>query len=62
MGRSIPRPRRSTGKVTIAAVAPLAGGGTRTVSRAVRTPEQVSDKQREKSEAAVPELASMPKL
>ncbi len=46
---SIPRKRRSTGKVTIADVAQLAGVGTMTVSRALRTPEQVSDKLREKS-------------
>ncbi|EHC65124.1 LacI transcriptional regulator [Salmonella enterica subsp. enterica serovar Minnesota str. A4-603] len=53
---SIPRKRRSTGKVTIADVAQLAGVGTMTVSRALRTPEQVSDKLREKIEAAVHEL------
>lgn len=46
---SILRKRRSTGKVTIADVAQLAGVGTMTVSRALRTPEQVSDKLREKS-------------
>ena len=48
---SITRKRRSTGKVTIADVAQLAGVGTMTVSRALRTPEQVSDKLREKIEA-----------
>lgn len=58
---SIPRKRRSTGKVTIADVAQLAGVGTMTVSRALRTPEQVSDKLREKIEAAVHELGYMPK-
>ncbi len=46
---SIPRKRRSTGEVTIADVAQLAGVGTMTVSRALRAPEQVSDKLREKS-------------
>lgn len=59
---SITRKRRSTGKVTIADVAQLAGVGTMTVSRALRTPEQVSDKLREKIEAAVNELGYMPNL
>lgn len=45
---SLTRKRRSTGKVTLADVAQLAGVGTMTVSRALRTPEQVSDKLREK--------------
>ncbi|HCP1425521.1 TPA: LacI family DNA-binding transcriptional regulator, partial [Escherichia coli] len=49
-------------KVTIADVAQLAGVGTMTVSRALRTPEQVSDKLREKIEAAVNELGYMPNL
>lgn len=40
---SLTRKRRSTGKVTLADVAQLAGVGTMTVSRALRTPEQVSD-------------------
>ena len=47
---SLTRKRRSTGKVTLADVAQLAGVGTMTVSRALRTPEQVSDKLREKIE------------
>jgi len=59
---SVTRKRRSTGKVTIADVALLAGVGTMTVSRALRTPEQVSDKLREKIEAAVEELGYMPNL
>ena len=59
---AITRKRRSTGKVTIADVAQLAGVGTMTVSRALRTPEQVSDKLREKVEAAVNELGYMPNL
>ncbi|EPE1887553.1 LacI family DNA-binding transcriptional regulator [Escherichia coli] len=59
---AITRKRRSTGKVTIADVAQLAGVGTMTVSRALRTPEQVSDKLREKIEAAVYELGYMPNL
>ncbi|VFS80091.1 Gluconate utilization system GNT-I transcriptional repressor [Raoultella planticola] len=57
---SLTRKRRSTGKVTLADVAQLAGVGTMTVSRALRTPEQVSDKLREKIEAAVQELGYMP--
>ena len=59
---SLTRKRRSTGKVTLADVAQLAGVGTMTVSRALRTPEQVSDKLREKIEAAVQELGYMPNL
>ena len=59
---AITRKRRSTGKVTIADVAQLAGVGTMTVSRALRTPGQVSDKLREKIEAAVNELGYMPNL
>ena len=59
---AITRKRRSTGKVTIADVAQLAGVGTMTVSRALRTPEQVSDKLREKIEAAGNELGYMPNL
>ena len=59
---AITRKRRSTGKVTIADVAQLAGVGTMTVSRALRPPEQVSDKLREKIEAAVNELGYMPNL
>ncbi|HGT5595881.1 TPA: LacI family DNA-binding transcriptional regulator [Escherichia coli] len=59
---AITRKRRNTGKVTIADVAQLAGVGTMTVSRALRTPEQVSDKLREKIEAAVNELGYMPNL
>lgn len=58
----ITRKRRSTGKVTLADVAQLAGVGTMTVSRALRTPDQVSDRLREKIEAAVSELGYMPNL
>ncbi|KAA8996995.1 LacI family DNA-binding transcriptional regulator [Affinibrenneria salicis] len=54
--------RRSTGKVTLADVAQHAGVGTMTVSRALRTPEQVSEKLREKIEAAVAELGYLPNL
>ncbi len=46
----------------MADVAQLAGVGTMTVSRALRTPEQVSDKLREKIEAAVSELGYLPNL
>ncbi|MBF4376689.1 LacI family DNA-binding transcriptional regulator, partial [Vibrio anguillarum] len=54
------RKRRSTGKVTIADVAAKAGVGTMTVSRALRTPELVSSKLREKIEFVVEELGYIP--
>ncbi len=47
------RKRRNTGRVTLQEVADYAGVGSMTVSRALRTPEQVSDKLREKIEQAV---------
>ncbi|MCG9772165.1 LacI family DNA-binding transcriptional regulator, partial [Vibrio diabolicus] len=53
---SEPRKRRSTGNVTLADVAKQAGVGTMTVSRALRTPELVSDKLREKIQQVVDEL------
>lgn len=52
--------RRSTGRVTLNDVAQLAGVGAMTVSRALRTPELVSDKMRERIEAAVDELGYIP--
>ena len=52
--------RRSTGRVTLNDVAQLAGVGAMTVSRALRTPELVSDKMRERIEAAVEELGYIP--
>jgi len=57
---SINKKRRSTGRVTLADVAQLAGVGSMTVSRALRTPEQVSDKLREKIEEAVNQLGYLP--
>lgn len=54
------RKRRNTGRVTLQEVANYAGVGTMTVSRALRTPEQVSDKLREKIEQAVEELGYIP--
>ncbi|HFZ8994450.1 TPA: LacI family DNA-binding transcriptional regulator [Citrobacter freundii] len=54
------RKRRTTGRVTLQEVANFAGVGTMTVSRALRTPEQVSDKLREKIERAVEELGYIP--
>ncbi|NUU67544.1 LacI family DNA-binding transcriptional regulator [Enterobacteriaceae bacterium BIT-l23] len=59
---SITRKRRGTGKVTLADVAQQAGVGTMTVSRALRTPEQVSEKLREKIQAVVQELGYTPNL
>ena len=57
---SINKKRRSTGRVTLADVAQLAGVGSMTVSRALRTPEQVSDKLRERIEEAVSQLGYLP--
>ncbi|MBW3695857.1 LacI family DNA-binding transcriptional regulator [Vibrio sp. T187] len=57
---SEPRKRRSSGKVTISDVAKRAGVGTMTVSRALRTPDLVSDKLREKIEQVVEELGYIP--
>ena len=54
------RKRRGTGRVTLQEVANFAGVGTMTVSRALRTPEQVSDKLREKIEQAVEEWVIFP--
>ncbi|EIC84912.1 LacI family DNA-binding transcriptional regulator [Serratia sp. M24T3] len=54
------RRRRGTGRITLADVAKLAGVGTMTVSRALRQPEMVSDKLREKIESAVSELGYIP--
>jgi len=48
--------RRNSGKSTLADVANLAGVSTMTASRALREPEKVSPKLREKIEAAVNEL------
>ncbi|TKI03830.1 LacI family DNA-binding transcriptional regulator [Martelella alba] len=59
---SIIKKRRGTGRVTIADVAQLAGVGTMTVSRALRKPEQVSDKLRDKIDAAIQELGYLPNL
>ncbi|MCL2895194.1 LacI family DNA-binding transcriptional regulator [Brenneria tiliae] len=54
------RKRRTTGRVTLQDVANYAGVGMMTVSRALRTPEQVSDKLREKIEQAVETLGYIP--
>ncbi len=54
------RKRRNTGRVTLQEVAKHAGVGSMTVSRALRTPELVSDKLREKVNQAVAELGYIP--
>jgi DNA-binding LacI/PurR family transcriptional regulator len=54
------RKRRNTGRVTLQDVANYAGVGPMTVSRALRTPEQVSDKLREIIERAVETLGYIP--
>jgi LacI family gluconate utilization system Gnt-I transcriptional repressor len=57
---SRPRKRRSTGNVTLADVAQKAGVGTMTVSRALRTPDLVSEHLREKIQQVVDELGYIP--
>lgn len=57
---SQPRKRKSSGKVTIADVAKKAGVGSMTVSRALRTPELVSEKLRVKIQNVVDELGYIP--
>ncbi|WP_028866185.1 LacI family DNA-binding transcriptional regulator [Psychromonas aquimarina] len=54
------RKRRGTGRVTLADVAKSAGVGAMTVSRALRTPEQVSEKLRDKIQLVVEELGYIP--
>lgn len=54
--------RKSTGQITLSDVAKLAGVGTMTVSRALKTPEQVSDKLRKKIEFAINTLGYRPNL
>ena len=56
------RKRRNTGRVTLQDVAKHAGVGSMTASRALRTPELVSDRLREKIEQAVEELGYVPNL
>lgn len=57
---SEPRKRRSTGQVTLTDVAKQAGVGTMTVSRALRTPELVSDKLRDKIQKVIEDLGYIP--
>lgn len=52
--------RRSSGKITLADVAKLAGVGQMTVSRALRTPEAVSIELREKIQQAIETLGYVP--
>ncbi|MCE0494487.1 LacI family DNA-binding transcriptional regulator [Vibrio salinus] len=54
------RKRKGSGKVTIADVAKKAGVGSMTVSRALRTPELVSEKLREKIQQVIEELGYIP--
>ncbi|WP_127144562.1 LacI family DNA-binding transcriptional regulator [Pelagibacterium montanilacus] len=56
------RKRRGDGRPTIAQVAALAGVGTMTASRALRTPHLVSDALRASVERAVEELNYVPNL
>lgn len=56
----VSRKRRGTGRVTLADVARSAGVGTMTVSRALRMPDQVSDKLRDKIQQVVEELGYIP--
>ncbi|NMP29921.1 LacI family DNA-binding transcriptional regulator [Rahnella sp. SAP-1] len=52
--------RRGTGRVTLADVAKLAGVGAMTVSRALRRPDMVSEKLKDKIDSAVAELGYVP--
>ncbi|MCE2596571.1 LacI family DNA-binding transcriptional regulator [Motilimonas cestriensis] len=52
--------RKNSGRVTLADVAKLAGVGSMTVSRALRTPDLVSTGLREKIDAAVAQLGYLP--
>ncbi|SMB79477.1 transcriptional regulator, LacI family [Pasteurella testudinis DSM 23072] len=54
------RTRRTTGRVTLADVAKQVGVGPMTVSRALRTPERVSESLRQKIESAVKQLGYVP--
>lgn len=54
--------RRNTGQITLFDVAKYAGVGTMTVSRALRTPERVSDELREKIQTAVETLGYKPNM
>ncbi|MBC9129765.1 LacI family DNA-binding transcriptional regulator [Frischella sp. Ac13] len=54
--------RRNTGQITLFDVAKYAGVGTMTVSRALRTPERVSDKLRKKIQTAIDDLGYKPNV
>lgn len=54
--------RRSTGQITLFDVAKYAGVGTMTVSRALRTPDRVSDKLRQKIQIAIDTLGYKPNV
>lgn len=54
--------RRSTGQITLFDVAKHAGVGAMTVSRALRTPERVSDKLRQKIQLSVQTLGYKPNV
>ncbi|WP_301098543.1 LacI family DNA-binding transcriptional regulator [Otariodibacter sp.] len=54
------RTRKTSGKITLADVAKFVGVGSMTVSRALRTPEVVSEDLRKKIEKAVIELGYVP--
>ncbi|MWN05799.1 LacI family DNA-binding transcriptional regulator [Gilliamella sp. Pas-s95] len=54
--------RRGTGQITLFDVAKYAGVGTMTVSRALRMPEKVSDKLRQKIQLAVDTLGYKPNI
>ena len=54
--------RKSTGQITLFDVAKHAGVGAMTVSRALRTPEQVSDKLRQKIQLAITTLGYKPNV
>lgn len=60
MANGTSRNRRSSGRVTLADVAKVVGVGQMTVSRALRTPEMVSEPLRKRIEEAIIELGYIP--
>ncbi|WGE89095.1 LacI family DNA-binding transcriptional regulator [Actinobacillus arthritidis] len=62
MANESTRTRKTSGRITLADVAKFVGVGQMTVSRALRTPEAVSEPLRKKIEQAVVELGYVPNV